>query len=105
MLKAIVNKVHFTINLTSIFLVVVLYKYEIKTISGIILPLLLPINVGVLFCFLWFYTQDVKDDQSMRCSTFLDDIDKDLHTKVYITEGKYLMYFIWGGNVFAKIKP
>ena len=68
-----------------------------------IFQLLLPVNIGVLLAFLYFYVSDVREEQEeVRYSSFIEEPTRDLHRKVYVNDGKYLFYFNWGANVFAK---
>lgn len=70
-----------------------------------VFPVLLPVNIGVLVAFLYFYAMDLKEDSAdVRYSSFLDEPARDLHRKLYVNEGKYLFYLNWGANVFSKVK-
>ena len=93
---------HFAINVLSLVFVAISYEWESESTLKVF-PILLPINIGVLLAFLYFYAADVRQEQGeVRYSSFIEEPTRDLHRKVFVNEGKYLFYFNWGANVFSK---
>ena len=101
---AILNKVHFAVNLLSMLSVAVSFDWELEATMRVF-PYLLPVNVGVLLAFGYFYSVDLKEEEMEgRYSSFGGEPDREMHRKIYVNEGKYFFYFNWGANVFSKVK-
>lgn len=97
---AMLNKVHFTINVLSLLLVAIFYNLDPIHIY-VVTPILVPVNIGVFVTFMYFYKSDTKDETPMdsRISSFIEDPERDYHNKIIVNEGKYLFYFNWGVSI------
>jgi len=98
-----INSIQFCVNMIAFAFCLLFRNADVSGFINKVLILIIPLNVLTLFIFSYFFIleyEDEKEERDMLISIELERRElKEIHSRLVINEGRYILYFIWGASI------